>query len=50
MGAMRPRPRSMKTLPRTTRTVATVLVLLGKVWLERGMGVIAPNLAPVHLP
>lgn len=30
--------------------IATVLVVLGKVFLERGLGLIAPNLAPVHLP
>jgi leader peptidase (prepilin peptidase)/N-methyltransferase len=30
--------------------VATLLVLLGKVWIEKGLGLIAPALAPVHLP
>jgi leader peptidase (prepilin peptidase)/N-methyltransferase len=30
--------------------IATVLVVLGKVFIERGLGVIAPALAPIRLP
>jgi leader peptidase (prepilin peptidase)/N-methyltransferase len=30
--------------------IATVGVLLGKVFIERAIGILAPALAPVHLP